>query len=318
MLDTVIVAFNKLLTDDQFSDWVPDPGKNTVSIGPKTYKKYLPMKNGASFSAVYHPPHPIYKDKPWLGIQVSIPAVVFGKNIEMITDISQIDEAILRVNKFTSELNWLPEIDFGAGPLYRLDSVYNHQVGEYVEDYIQAFSNLECPTRQTIHYLHSGVLFKGGVISTTMYSKHLKSKSPLAKGILRQETKIITPDYIEQKTGLHRPTLRDLTIPGLAKILQQDLVRLRLNDVSLHGRSNAQHILTNKYKYNLALTLYGYLINRQSMSMEEMIAQGGNPRTLRNYEKLIHDAGLSIALVEDGITLPPLEIILPVATACRL
>jgi hypothetical protein len=70
-------------------------------------------------------------------------------------------------------------------------------------------------------------------------------------------------------------------------------------------------MLFHIYGYKHGNTLFGHLLNRQSMTKEQIISQGANDRSIRNYEKQITDAGISLALTDDGIFLKPLEIRLP-------
>ena len=318
MLDTAAVSFHVSPTPDQLASWANYTLK--FSNGHVRTKHFINTHNshGATLSFFHYPPHPPRFPLPFLSIQASLPAVLFGNNVEQIAAESEIDEAIHEVNNFIAAVPWLPDLDFGAGCLRRLDAVYNHHVGPLVSDYIQALFRLDYPYRKTQPYPYEGVQFKSGTISTSFYDKAKESLSAAASGILRQETKLLHRYYIERKTSLDYPTLRDITLPMLCKILQQDLDMLHLNACTVMDKSTAQQLLIDRYGYMRGNTLFGHLIARQSMSREQIRLQGASARTIQHYEKQITDAGVSLALGNDRLALPPLEIRIPYAKICAM
>lgn len=226
----------------------------------------------------------------------------------MITQETELREAMSLVNQFIAGKSWLPELDFGTGILYHLDAAYNHQVGEHVQDYIRALFNLDYLNRKTQPYPHEGVQFKSRVTTTKFYDKRKECLSPSANGILRQETSLRHASYIERRMGLEDPTLLDITIDWLAQVLQNDLKKLHLQNAVITDRSTAQWVLKQIYGWSLGDKLFAHLYDRQSTSKAQMIAEGKGESTIRKYEKLITDAGVSLTLTEDGLQLSPLEI----------
>ncbi len=315
MLDTAIIDYPLSLTTNQLSEWRSISDTQPGEAPENKYTNYKHLENRAALEFIYYPSNPRYP-KPRLSIQASLPKVLYGNNIEEITSEAEIEEAIDRVNDFIGGVNWLPAIDFGAGRLWRIDPVYNHQVGSCVPDFLRVLSKRVYPKRDTISYLNEGVQFKSKVASTKFYDKEKESRSSLAAGILRQETTFLHTYYIERRTGLQHPTLRDIKQPLLRKILQEDLDKLHLADCVFVDSSIAQQVLILKYGYTHGNTLFGHLRARQSMNTEWLRLQGANRRTIQKYEKQISDAGVSLALAEDRLSLPPLEIRIPDAPAC--
>jgi hypothetical protein len=108
--------------------------------------------------------------------------------------------------------------------------------------------------------------------------------------------------------GIQYPTLEDISMAWVTKVLQEDLHKLHLQSSIITERSTAQTLLEQKYGWNHGDKLFGHLCARQSMSKKQMIINGQSERTIRKYEKQIADAGLSLALTDDGMQLSPLEI----------
>jgi len=266
------------------------------------------MDNGSMISFKYYPPNPPRYPLPWLSIQVSIPNILYENNIQMSTGKSDIEEAIHRVNQFLGEQSWLPGLDFGLGFLWQVDLVYNHQVGEYVQDYVRALSKLDYPKRDTQPYPHQGVQFKSGVAVLKFYDKWVESSIREVYGNLRQESVLRHTYYIKRRMGIEYPTLKDISIPWVSKVLQEDLQKLHLTGSIITDRSTAQATLVQRYGWNHGDKLFGHLNACQSMSRDQLVARGMSERTIRKYKKQIADAGIALTLCDDGMQLAPLEI----------
>jgi hypothetical protein len=308
MIDSVIVRFPISPTLIQLQDWISHPliFPNGEKI-PK-YFQNTKMINGTVISCKYYPPNPPHYPLPWLGIQVSLPKVLYGNNIELITGISEIEGAICKINQFIGEKSWLPNLDFRSGLLWQVDLVYDHQVGDQAQDYIRALYKLDYKMRKTQPYPHEGVQFKSNVASTKFYDKYIESSSSLAIGTLRQETTLRHTYYIGRQMGTQYPTLNDISVSWVSTILKEDLQKLHLLGCIITDCSSAQARLVQNYGWNHGDKLFGHLYARQSMSKKQMVANGKNKRTIRKYEKQITDAGVSLTLAEDCIRLPSLNI----------
>jgi hypothetical protein len=310
VIDTIIGTFPISPTLRQLQDWVAHP---LYLPDGKVYGKYFQkaaLDNGAAIGFVYYPPNPKYPD-PWLQIKVSLPKVLFGTNIAVITEEAEIEEGICVVNKFISGLKWVPNVDLGEGVLWRVDPAFNYQVGDRVQDYITAFFKLSYPERKTKPYLYEGVQFrspgKHPTSVSSFYDKQKESLSSEALGYLRHEGHYYHTYYLGRLMGIQNPTLRDLKISWLVDMLQKDLDRLRLKDTLICTRDLALDILQKQYGSASANRLYGHLIARQSITLEQMIARGTNIRSIQRWDKLITSAGVALTMT-DKVPLPPLII----------
>jgi hypothetical protein len=80
-----------------------------------------------------------------------------------------------------------------------------------------------------------------------------------------------------------------------------------MDNAIICDRDLALEILLNKYEPNKVTRLYGYLVQRQTLSKEQMLARGYKERTLQDWDKAIHDAGIALTMT-DKVALPPLSI----------
>ena len=307
MLDTVEVKFPVSPTSTQLQDWVSHPMVLPGGIEkPKFFQN--PKVDDITFNLTYYPPN-IYYPEPQLRIGVSLPMVLHGNNVQLITEKNQIDEAIELTNQKLSRIPFIPTVDFGKGVLFRVDATYNHLCGDRVPDYIHALFNLEddYPQREIRPWKYSGVQFFSKATTTTFYDLWLKHREPSALGFLRQETSMRGPDNLEKRMEVSSPTLNDLSIDWLVDTLDKDLKILKLDGAIIANKDLALKILKQKYDLPKAIRLYGYLISRQQMSREQFKAISDN--TIRNWEKDIHAAGIALTMT-DKVSLPPLQIMI--------
>ena len=103
------------------------------------------------------------------------------------------------------------------------------------------------------------------------------------------------------------PTLREVTINWLADVLNNDLKVLHLDNAIITNQDLAQEILIKKFGVNKGTRLYGYLITRQSKTREQLVACGAKPRTIQDWDKALHDAGVALTMTEK-VSLQPLSI----------
>jgi hypothetical protein len=309
VLDTVAIKFAISPTPTQLLEWVGRPFiPPRGSVRPKYFQKSV-MDNGAPVKYVFYPSNARYPD-PHFRIEVSPSMVVFGNNVQMIEEQSQIDEAIHLIDGYLSRIPWIPPVGFGDGILFRIDATYNHPVGDRVHDYIKSLFNLEddYPQRETRPWKYSGVQFYSEATTTTFYDLMKRHQIPFASGYLRQETSMRHTRNIEQRMGKENPTLRDMTIDWLAGILNNDLNVLHLNNTIICNRDLALEILMNKYGGKKGTRLYGYLITRQSLTKKELMAKGCGESTIRGWDKDLEEASIALAMTEK-VSLPPLSIV---------
>lgn len=308
MLDTVIVWFPISPTSEQLLSWNANP---LIFSSGKYIHKYFQnvhIDGDVTLSFKYYPSNPPQYPLPRLSVQLSVPKLLFGNNVEMVTNEAGIEEVINLGNQYISAIPWLPKLDLGIGILWRIDPVYNHQVGECVPDFVKVLYKLDYPKRKTQPYPHEGVQFKSEVAKTMFYDKYKESSIPFAYGILRQETSFRHTANIARMMHKPYPTLRDVTFPWLAKVLQHDLESLSLTNDVIADRSTSQTVLEQMYGWDMGGKLFAHLYARQSMSKDTMIANGKGESTIRKYDRLITEAGLALTLAEDGLQLPPLVI----------
>ncbi len=314
MIDTAIVKFPISPTPRQLQEWVRHPLIFPDGMVRDKFFQSTILDNKASLHFVYYPPNPKYPI-PALLIQASLPNVLFGNNVELITRESEIEETIAVVNGFISRLKWMPAVDFGAGIIGRVDAPFNYQVGERGQDYITALFKLTYPDRKTRPYQFEGVQYRSDsrhpVAVASFYDKYKESLNPSALGYLRHEASLRGAYYVGRRMGVHAPTLRDVTITWLMGLLQNDLEKLRLKDTLICGRSLAFEILWKQYGWKTAKRLHEHLVLRQTMTREQMIAYGDSKSSIRRWEKQIADAGVSLAMIDMKAPLPPLVIEVP-------
>ena len=255
----------------------------------------------------YNPPNYIYP-LPMLQYEQSLPRLLWGNNIYLIKNKTQLEEAISNANSLVCSKGPVPDVDLGSGIITRIDIAHDYQVGDYVHSYIRALHNLEYPRRETRPYSYQGVQYKSGRITTKFYDKEKKSHVPMAHGILRQETTIRSSCYIGEQLGMRPPRLRDMELDMAQKILIADLERLGLYNNPIGGRDFVQDALVNKYGFTKGTNLLGYWITRQTKTKEQLIVEGVNIRTIQQRDKDIRDAGIPLTMTESEIPLPPLFI----------
>jgi hypothetical protein len=307
MLDWLAARFSVSPTPNQLKHWVSTP---FIPPNSPEREKYFQNRliHGTVFKFTYYPPNQKYPS-PHFRVEFSPSTLLYGNNVQLIEDQSQIDEVRNLANVYLSIISWIPPVDIGDGILSRVDATYNYPAGDRVHDYIRALSNLEddYPQRETRPWKYGGVQFYSKATTTTFYDLLKKHQIPAAYGYLRQETSMRGSRNIAQRMGIDNPTIRQLNIDWLADTLRKDLQVLHLDQAVICDRDLASEILLNHYKSKRASGLYGYLILRQSMTRAQLISRGVSERTLQGWDKAIHDAGVALTMT-DKASLPPLWI----------
>jgi hypothetical protein len=310
MIDTVTFGFHIEPSISQLKRWdhhcMDEIRDERVWIRHNTN---IRMPGGWTVQAEFYPQNVTSTANiPLLKIKFSLPKALYGNNAKMLSDVSG---AIDIANKELHLHTQIPPIDLNEGGLYRLDTCYNHQVGEFVQDYIGNLFNLDYPRHKTGPYhqdRHQGVQFKTNSASTSFYDKHFECRLPQAYGILRQENTQHDRGRIEKILGIEQPTINSITKDRVKEILEHDLEVLKLNVQGITNRETAAEILVATYGSKRGYSLIGYLVRRQTMSEEQIMTQDNlNQRQIYRLKKDIADTGISMALGEK-IPLPPLRI----------
>ena len=300
MIDTIGLNFLHVnIPESCYSEW-PDAGhKRKTSYINKWYRQTIYMLNSAPITFIY------FSITRQLKIEFSLPHVIYGSNIQMIDNITElIDVASSKLPTITG----VPNVDLWNGALYRLDVCYNHQVGELVPYYVDALQPLEFSHRKTKPYTSQGVQYQSKSVTSKFYNKEKESSNSAAWGILRQET-TLRREKIKKMTDKKNPTLHDLTPDLLFQALEDDL-----NTLDLLGRSigTADTTLSQLCKSEGELAgifYYGLLHADVSLTKDRLnSATMSHPRSLNRRLKKIVDAGMPLTITKHIEPLPPLVI----------
>jgi hypothetical protein len=302
MIDTVRLKYPVAPTEEKLRAW--DRLSYTKASGKTSERFILNLVLGPHDLSVRCTHIPLdYTGYPLTTFETSLPKAVYGNNFTMLASIDEAIEtleALLRV--------WsLPPLDIPNGILLRVDPCYNHQVGPLVADYVNAIGHLEYPHRRTKHHRDEGAEFRAKKTTTKFYDKQRECGDPKASGILRQETSYLDPKRIAELMGKENPTLQDITPDWVARLLRQDLAKLRLNGPVITDHDSALDTLCRQYGPHEGIYLWGLLRAKTVMTRRQLCSHTGvNARTLDRALKSIAEAGVALALSSQ--TLPALEI----------
>jgi hypothetical protein len=241
MLDTVTVGFPLSVEDADLEYW---DKCSTNEAGGKRYTKYyrnVKLDNSAKIKFCYYPVS--FNKFPHLLVEMSIPKVINGNNIEPIFDLKYINNSL---NTTLDTIPGVPHLDISEGNLSRIDVFYNHQCGNLVPYYIKALQSLEYSHRRTLPYSKQGVQYCSKQVTTKFYDKELECENSAAKGILRQEV-TMRKKIIKKEIGKKNPTLFDLNAENLCDILEEDLQALKIYNRSIGTVNTLPHRLCKEY-----------------------------------------------------------------------
>jgi hypothetical protein len=226
----------------------------------------------------------------------------------LIYDEAGLLEASLEANKAIRNIRIFPEVDVGLGILTRLDAAYNHQVGDLVYRYIRALSTLGYPRRKTMPYLYEGVQYKSKSVTTKFYNKEEECRDLAAYGILRQEKTMRHSHVISRQFSSNPTRLMDIEYDKCMKLLSDDLHMLGLENNQIYGKSSVHDMLLEAYGCKKGIELYGWWIERQTQTMDQLVKAGLKKKTIQRQDKLIKDAGIPLTMSDTAEPLPPLVI----------
>jgi len=307
MLDKVAEVHHTSPIPKQLQDWVGHPLILPDGTIRGKYFQNKTMGGVVPFKFIYYPDGTLYPN-PHFRIEVNPSMLLFVNNIQLLSDQSQIEESIYSAKKHLSIIPWIPDIDFGTGTLFRVDATYNHYIIGDIQDYLRAIYLLnDYPQRESRPWKYSGMQFYSKSTTCTFYDLFKKHRAPSAAGILRQETSMRGARNIADRMGIAVPTMREVTIDWLTDTLQHDLAVLHLDGTIITNRDLAAETLMNKYGVNKGKNLYGYLVIRQTMTKEQLMARGGKESTIRSWIQDIEAAGVALTMT-DKVPLAPLYI----------
>lgn len=308
MLDTVKVQYHLELTyEDLLDGWILhfEEAPDGTRFRQYYYRKVSIQENAKAYLN-YYPPNNHYP-RPLLSIECSLPTVLFGTNIYMLTSEQDIKDAAKVVNHCLHNHSGIPKVDLMDGELGRLDLCYNHMVGESVVDYVKVISTLEMSQRDRTIINHETVYFKSQVVTTVFYDKHKQCLLPDAKGILRQETRFTKNHYLSKKTNIPDTKLHDITLDWVEMQLQSDLHRLQLDTNIICDRQQVLDSLRAIYPVTKANRLYGFW-NAANELTQDQIEKSYSPSTRKRYKRELRNAGIFGTFIKDKVCLAPLEI----------
>jgi hypothetical protein len=256
MIDTIKIKFNCEVQDSRLEFWDKTTIEPNNGEKKEIYNTRVQVEGKTSIRGKYYPANERFPEPCFL-LETSLPKILCGNNVRMITSGEEITLAAEIIQNAINSSKELPNVEIMKGVLQRTDICYNHNVGGYINDYLRALYQLIYPHRRTIAYKKTGVIYKAEVISTTFYNNYMQCLLPTAYGILRQETTIRKSYYISKLMKVGSPTLGDITIEWATGILKNDLERLNMLFLLSIADSRATGPgVWNEWKAALLLELY--------------------------------------------------------------
>jgi hypothetical protein len=303
MIDTIRVKYSMIPKAVELEAWTIK--STATAAGTRYVLVYNPKSDTQVFPRYTF--YPLgYDSKPLLTLEVSLPKLIFNNNYQMLENI---DTSIEEANVLLANVPHAPILDLGEGVLIRMDTCYNHQVGEAVDDYIKAIGNLDFPHRRTKHHRYEGVEFRAKHRTTKFYNKERESGFIEAHGLLRQETTIMDRMDIQRLFQNSKPTLRDVSVEKIADALRNDLTKLGLLNNSIANRDIALQTLCDVHGENAGVFYYGLLMSKTGKSRKQLVRETDtHPRSLDRKLRRIVQTGIPLTLTDREEALPPLTI----------
>jgi len=295
MIDTIGLQFRDELSEDDLYDW---DKKGT------RYSRKFNYEN-KSFFATYCSRN--YKDlKPMLRIYFSVPSILHGCNHQTV-NISELINAIPILDELIHKFPILSNLErLSSAQLIRFDACANFQVGKLLPEYLAVIKKAKYGKKERKIY-DSTIQFTSREETISIYDKYKRCRHPEAYGLLRLEVQIKTANLVQEILGKKFPTVFDLSDEVLNGLLQKALDILGLSGVNICCMTEAEETIHKAFPESKALrrNMIGYLRDTQ-VRTPEYIRDAYSPPTLRKYNKLLRDIGVSPYLVDKQIELPPL------------
>jgi len=308
IFDTIKFGIHLAPTSEQLEKW--DKVKERMQCYPTMmirtkYETWLRYKRN-SIHVIYYPQDRNNRPESLLLFEMSLPKLVYGDNIHMISSPSS---AIEEAHRVIGQYPYIPRVDLNQGILYRMDLCFNLQVGVRVLEWIRQLYKLEYPRRKTKPYYPSqGVQYYSRKASLSFYGKEAETRDSDAHGILRMEASWRDKNRIGKLVGKPLSTIGDFTSKVVVSLLNAELEKLGIRDRAPVDSLATLRILTEKYGSEQGVRLYGHLNARQIASNKEMKAMGILKQTISRSQNQIRDAGLSMCIAENEVALPMLVI----------
>ena len=304
MIDTIRVKYPIIPTNEQLKYWIRK--ETTAPTGKRDFYIYNPVITTAKVMLKYTYYPFGYDGKPMLTLETSLPKLIYGNNFQML---SSIDGTIKNGNINLYDVPNAPKLDLAEGILLRIDPCYNHQVGDAVDDYINAISHLNYPHHKTVIHPGEGVEFRTKHITMKFYDKEHELGMPEAHGLLRQETSILTGKVIQKLLGKRKPTLLDISKEFIVEYLEDDLKKLGLFENSIGTEKTIFKNLCQDHGEFAGVYYYGLHALKMEHSKKRISKQTQtHPRSLDMRLKKIVDSGIPLTITENDKPLPPLTI----------
>jgi hypothetical protein len=299
MLDTVRFRFYVTINQQNLDKW-----QSKGDYG-RTYG-YTYDIDGYHFHANYCK-IPYGENQPnFLDLSFSLPKtlgcnheMLYQQNLEMALDII---EKIIEEKCGFLQLENLRDAEVSG-----FHVCYNFNVGTDIDYYLEAIKKIEIPRwKKTIH--SSTVRFETDEVTINIYNKYIKCGHPEAQGILRLEVQIKKARRVKEILRIERPTIIHIT-PVIAKeIIVYALDKTGLNNRLICSETEAEAIIRSSSPSNtVANNLIAYM-NAKKKDPVSILKLHRSPPTMRKYENLLREMGITSVFTDEPRTLLPLAI----------
>jgi hypothetical protein len=303
MIDSIKISFKDFHPHpDQVELWQKSSQSSGKGWVMHQRAHQVELNNGAKVLLHYYPVG--YN----LHLEFSLPNLLFGNNIQEVTDIQ---ESIRIAQEIFDAHPELPEVDLREGKIIRLDVCWNHETMAHTPDYINAIAGLTYPNRTKVVFPGESVIFKSQRSRTMFYDKYNQTDgNPNAKGLLRQESSFRHGLAVEKALNIYKPRLGELTKAKLIDILRRDLELTGIDQVTLNSDMASVYKLADEFgpyggPYYWALLKLGGTYHRRTTAD----ALDRHPSTIDGrVRKAVKKAGYAPTLVTGSSPLPSLTI----------
>jgi len=309
MLDTVRLLTRAQPTPQHLIWW---NRHETNTAAGKCYLEYHfnpSADTGIPIRATYRPESRI---GPHLFLlEMSLPHVLFGNNWQLVFDI---EAAITAADRIIASLEAFPPLSsVGDMTISRLDVCFNYLLGDLLPHYGNTLARLHYARRDSARFNTETVEFRAKSVKSKFYDKHRETNGEAPAGLLRHEVTLHGAAKVKQALGFERPvTLRDLHPHMLKKVLEDDLDRLGILNRPFRTSLNAAQALIDMYGPIGGPRRFGVLTMYQQFGPDQIAdILGITEATVTRLLADVRKAGMSTALTDTEIDLPPLTITLP-------
>lgn len=299
-MDTAWLSTSYGLPKSYLSTW---PHYDRNGKGETFWMSIFP-RNGAHIGVTYHTHDQKGNPIPLVIFRFSCPKMISLCNHNLV---SNLEEVIEIANSNIHRIPDFSRIKLEECSLSRADLCCHHHVGDKKPEYLRSFRDLLHPHRVTFPFKYGGTEFRSKQSKLMLYPKYEECGHQEVEGVIRQEEQIRGKGRIAELLGIKNPTLLDINKDFAVRILQNNLVKLRLNDVIITDRETAADILVREYGASKGSNLFGFWLLRQTHDKKELQSKYKySPESINAKERMIAKAG--VAMVSSKVTLPPLKV----------